>query len=43
MAGVKQSLKLHITFYDPQSPEAFLFYARKTEDTLALISTNNET
>ena len=43
MAGVKQSLKLHIALYDPQSSEASLFYATKTEDTLALLSTNNET
>ena len=42
MAGVKQSLKLHITLYDPQSPEAFLSYARKIEDTLSLTSTNYE-
>ena len=36
MAGVKQSLKLHIALHDPQSPEAFLSYARKVEDTLSL-------
>jgi hypothetical protein len=40
MAGVKQSLKLHIALYDPQSPEAFLSYARKVEDTLSLTGTD---
>ncbi|CAF1525238.1 unnamed protein product, partial [Rotaria sordida] len=40
MAGVKQSLKLHIGLYDPQSPEAFLSYARKLEDTLSLTNTD---
>jgi hypothetical protein len=40
MAGVKQSLKLHIALHDPQSPEAFLSYARKVEDTLSLTSTD---
>ena len=40
MAGVKQSLKLHIALYDPQSSEAFLSYARKVEDTLSLTSTD---
>ena len=42
MTGVKQSLKLHIALYDPQSPEAFLSYARKIEDTLSLTSTGYE-
>lgn len=40
MAGVKQSLKLHIALHDPQSPEAFLSYARKLEDTLSLTNTD---
>ncbi|CAF3544285.1 unnamed protein product [Rotaria sp. Silwood1] len=40
MAGVKQSLKLHIALHDPQSPEAFLSYARKVEDTLSLTTTD---
>ncbi|CAF4333788.1 unnamed protein product, partial [Rotaria magnacalcarata] len=40
LAGVKQSLKLHIVLYDPQSPETFLSYARKVEDTLSLTNTD---
>jgi hypothetical protein len=40
MAGVKESLKLHIALHDPQTTESFLLYARKVEDTLSL--TNNE-
>ena len=40
MAGVKQSLKLHIALHDPQSPEAFLSYARKVEDALSLTNTD---
>ena len=40
LAGVKQSLKLHIALHDPQSPEAFLSYARKVEDTLSLTGTD---
>ena len=40
MTGVKQSLKLHIALYDPQSSEAFLSYARKVEDTLSLTNTD---
>ncbi|CAF3321695.1 unnamed protein product [Rotaria socialis] len=40
LAGVKQSLKLHIALYDPQSPETFLSYARKVEDTLSLTNTD---
>ena len=39
MAGVKQSLKLHIALYDPKSSDEFLSYARKVEDTLSLTST----
>ncbi|CAF4335838.1 unnamed protein product [Rotaria sordida] len=42
MAGVKQSLKLHIALYDPQSPEAFLSYGRKLEDTLSLTNTDDD-
>ncbi|CAF1219672.1 unnamed protein product [Rotaria sp. Silwood1] len=34
------SLKLHIALYDPQSPETFLSYARKVEDTLSLANTD---
>ena len=40
LAGVKQSLKLRIALHDPQSPEAFLSYARKVEDTLSLTGTD---
>ena len=40
MTGVMHSLKLHITLYYPQSPEAFLAYARKIEDRLSLTSTD---
>ncbi|CAF1619535.1 unnamed protein product [Rotaria magnacalcarata] len=40
LAGVKQSLTLHIALYDPQSPETFLSYARKVEDTLSLTNTD---
>lgn len=40
MAGVKDSLKLHIALHDPQTTTAFLSYARKVEDTLSL--TNND-
>jgi hypothetical protein len=42
MAGVKESLKLHIALRDPQSTELFLSYARKVEDTLALINVSND-
>ncbi|CAF1521164.1 unnamed protein product, partial [Rotaria sp. Silwood1] len=40
MAGVKESLKLHIALYDPQTIETFLSYARKVEDTLSFTKTN---
>ncbi len=40
MAGVKESLKLHIALHDPQTTESFLSFARKVEDTLSL--TNND-
>ncbi|CAF2835924.1 unnamed protein product [Rotaria sp. Silwood2] len=42
MAGVKESLKLHITLYDPQTTESFLSYARKAEDTLSFTDVNYE-
>ncbi|CAF4960207.1 unnamed protein product, partial [Rotaria sp. Silwood1] len=37
LCGVKESLKLHIALYDPQTIESFLSYARKIEDTLSFI------
>ena len=40
LAGVKQSLGLHIALHDPQSSEAFLSYARNVEDTLSLTGTD---
>ena len=40
LAGVKDSLKLHIALHDPQTPETFLVYARKVEDTLSLTGSN---
>ncbi|CAF3474801.1 unnamed protein product, partial [Rotaria sp. Silwood2] len=40
IAGVKESLKLHIALYDPQTIETFLSYARKLEDTLSFTKTD---
>ena len=40
LAGVKDSLKLHIALHDPQTPETFLGYARKVEDTSSLTGSN---
>ncbi|CAF1456229.1 unnamed protein product [Rotaria sp. Silwood1] len=40
IAGVKESLKLHIALYNPQTIETFLSYARKVEDTLSFTKTN---
>ncbi|CAF4239235.1 unnamed protein product, partial [Rotaria sordida] len=42
MAGVKESLKIHVALQDPKTTDAFLSIARKVEDTLTLTSTNNE-
>ena len=42
LAGVKDSLKLHIALHDPQTPETFLVYARKVEDTLSLTGSNHD-
>jgi Retrotransposon gag protein/Zinc knuckle len=42
LAGVKDSSKLHIALHDPQTPETFLVYARKVEDTLSLTASNYE-
>ncbi|CAF5217502.1 unnamed protein product [Rotaria magnacalcarata] len=39
IAGVKESLKLHIALHDPQTSASFLMYARKLEDTF--LFTNN--
>ena len=40
LAGVKDSLKLHIALHDPPTPETFLACARKVEDTLSLTGSN---
>jgi hypothetical protein len=42
MAGVKESLKMHVVLQDPKTTEAFLLSARKIEDVLSLTKTNNE-
>ena len=42
MAGIKELLKVHVALQDPKTTEAFSSIARKVEDTLTLISTNNE-
>ncbi|CAF1299198.1 unnamed protein product [Rotaria sordida] len=42
MAGIKESLKIHVALQDPKTTDAFLSIARKVEDTLTLTSTNNE-
>ena len=42
LAGVKDSLKLHIALHDPQTTESFLAYARKVEDALSLVGSNYE-
>ncbi|CAF4633411.1 unnamed protein product [Rotaria sp. Silwood2] len=46
IAGVKESLKLHISLHDPQTSESFFTYARKLEATLSFINSiydNNQT
>ncbi|CAF4832495.1 unnamed protein product, partial [Rotaria sp. Silwood2] len=46
IAGVKESLKLHIALHDPQISESFFTYARKLEATLSFINSiydNNQT
>ena len=42
MAGIKESLKIHVALHDPKTTDAFLLFARKVEDTLSLTYTNNE-
>ena len=42
MAGIKESLKIHIALQDPKTTDVFLSIARKVEDTLTFTSTNNE-
>ncbi|CAF4533101.1 unnamed protein product [Rotaria sp. Silwood2] len=42
MAGIKESLKIHVVLQDPKTTDAFLSIARKVEDTLTLTSTNND-
>ncbi|CAF4145928.1 unnamed protein product [Rotaria sp. Silwood2] len=46
IAGVKESLKLHIALHDPQTSESFFTYARKLEATLSFTNSiydNNQT
>ncbi|CAF3359308.1 unnamed protein product [Rotaria socialis] len=42
MAGIRDSLKLHVALQDPKTTEIFLSMARKLEDTLSLTSSNGE-
>ena len=42
MAGVKESLRVHIALHDPQTTESFLSYARKVEDVLTSTKTISE-
>ena len=42
MAGIKDSLKMHVALQDPKTTDVFLSIARKVEDTLSLTSSNNE-
>ncbi|CAF1406470.1 unnamed protein product [Rotaria sp. Silwood1] len=41
MAGIRESLKLHVALQDPKTTDSFLLLARKIEDTLSFTSTNN--
>ncbi|CAF1405860.1 unnamed protein product [Rotaria sp. Silwood1] len=42
MAGIRESLKLHVALQDPKTTDSFLLLARKIEDTLSFTSTNND-
>lgn len=42
MAGIKESLKAHVALQDPKTTEAFLLSARKIEDVLSLIKSNDQ-
>ncbi|CAF1036962.1 unnamed protein product [Rotaria sordida] len=42
MAGIRESLKLHVALQDPKTTDAFLSLARKIEDTLSFTTTDNE-
>lgn len=43
MAGMKDSMKIHMGLHDPQTTDAFLKFARKFEDILSLINLNQHT
>ncbi|CAF5226174.1 unnamed protein product [Rotaria magnacalcarata] len=42
MAGIEDSLKLHVALQDPKTTDVFLLTARKVEDTLSLTSSTND-
>jgi hypothetical protein len=42
MAGIKESLKIHVALHEPKTTDTFLSFARKVEDTLSLTHTNNK-
>ncbi|CAF1512523.1 unnamed protein product [Rotaria sordida] len=42
MAGIRESLKLHVALQDPKTTDAFLSLARKIEDTLSFTTADNE-
>ena len=42
MAGIKESLKMHVALQDPKTTEAFLSAAKKVEDIVSLTNTNTE-
>ncbi|CAF4260821.1 unnamed protein product, partial [Rotaria sordida] len=42
MAGIRESLKLHVALQDPKTTDGFLSLARKIEDTLSFTTTDNE-
>ncbi|CAF1380552.1 unnamed protein product [Rotaria sordida] len=42
MAGIRESLKLHVALQDPKIINAFLSLARKIDDTLSFTTTDNE-
>ncbi|CAF0904143.1 unnamed protein product [Rotaria sordida] len=42
MAGIRESLKLHVALQDPKTSDAFSSFARKIEDTLSFTTADNE-
>ena len=42
MAGMKESLKMHVALQNPTTTETFLLVARKIEDVLSFTKLNNE-